>query len=306
MRRPCRPTAERVIEHVVVATDFSPPAAAAQDWGALVATVQDATLDLVHVVPPLPAPHEALTALPDLGARLVAAAQERLEELAAPHREAGLQVSCHVEVGPPWRVVLETARRLGAGLVVVGTRRHVAVSRFPLGSTAARIIQKADCPVLAVHPEDGRPTRVPCPILVPTDLSGDARRAAAHAIDLFGLAPGSSLLLVHAWTLPADYAFYEASATALLAAYGDEALAGARRRLERRAAELKGLGLAVEPLLREGPAADVIVEVAARHGAGLVAMCTHGLAGVERWLLGSVAQQVVQHAPCPVLTAPAL
>jgi nucleotide-binding universal stress UspA family protein len=52
-----------------------------------------------------------------------------------------------------------------------------------------------------------------------------------------------------------------------------------------------------------GPA-RVIVEHAAETEAGLIAIATHGRTGLRRALLGSVAQSVVHHAPCPVLVVP--
>ncbi len=51
----------------------------------------------------------------------------------------------------------------------------------------------------------------------------------------------------------------------------------------------------------EGDAANEIVELAAGSPQCLVAMSTHGRSGVGRWVLGSVADKVVQHARAPVL-----
>jgi len=58
----------------------------------------------------------------------------------------------------------------------------------------------------------------------------------------------------------------------------------------------------VDHLLAEGAPADVIVRVAEETHCDLIAMGTHGRRGISRLLLGSVAEQVVRRAPCPVLT----
>jgi universal stress protein A len=58
----------------------------------------------------------------------------------------------------------------------------------------------------------------------------------------------------------------------------------------------------VEHRLEEGDAAGVILAVAREIGAGLIVMGTHGRTGLGRLLLGSVAEQVLRKAPCPVLT----
>jgi hypothetical protein len=49
------------------------------------------------------------------------------------------------------------------------------------------------------------------------------------------------------------------------------------------------------------PAAEIL-SAAAAWQADLIVMGTHGRAGLERWILGSVAQAVLRNAPCPVLT----
>jgi nucleotide-binding universal stress UspA family protein len=51
----------------------------------------------------------------------------------------------------------------------------------------------------------------------------------------------------------------------------------------------------------EGDAANEIVELAAGSPQSLIAMSTHGRSGVGRWMLGSVAEKVVQHSRAPVL-----
>lgn len=61
-------------------------------------------------------------------------------------------------------------------------------------------------------------------------------------------------------------------------------------------------GVNVATLVREGPVVAGILEQARAITADLIVMGTHGRTGVARLLLGSVAEQVVRLAPCPVLT----
>jgi nucleotide-binding universal stress UspA family protein len=61
-------------------------------------------------------------------------------------------------------------------------------------------------------------------------------------------------------------------------------------------------GVAVTPILREGQPADMIC-AEAKH-ADLVVVGSRGLGGFKGLLLGSVSQQVVHHAPCPVVVVP--
>ena len=72
--------------------------------------------------------------------------------------------------------------------------------------------------------------------------------------------------------------------------------------LERTAAPLRQQGFEVETEVREGDPATVIIELATERDADLIAMGTRGRTGLPHILLGSVAERVVQHAACPVLT----
>lgn len=64
---------------------------------------------------------------------------------------------------------------------------------------------------------------------------------------------------------------------------------------------LAAQGLAVKSAVRYGHAADEILDHARIGGVEMIAMSTHGRGGVRRWVLGSVAETVVRHAPVPVL-----
>jgi nucleotide-binding universal stress UspA family protein len=56
--------------------------------------------------------------------------------------------------------------------------------------------------------------------------------------------------------------------------------------------------------VREGSVVPEILHTARNLRADLIVMGTHGRSGFEHWLLGSVAENVLRHAPCPVLTVP--
>ena len=71
--------------------------------------------------------------------------------------------------------------------------------------------------------------------------------------------------------------------------------------LARTAARLREGGLTVTAELRTGFVADTILAYAESIGADLIAMSTHGRSGLARWLIGSVAERVVQGARVPVL-----
>ena len=70
--------------------------------------------------------------------------------------------------------------------------------------------------------------------------------------------------------------------------------------VERTAAWLREQGLNAETAMRDGDPRKVIVDEAKEWGADLIVVGSRGYAGIKRLLLGSVAQAVVDHAPCSV------
>jgi len=77
----------------------------------------------------------------------------------------------------------------------------------------------------------------------------------------------------------------------------------ARRELEQlRDQRLSGIAGVEMVVLQHPSAAEGICEAAGKTGADLIVLSTHGRTGLAHMLIGSVAERVVRHAPCPVLT----
>ena len=76
----------------------------------------------------------------------------------------------------------------------------------------------------------------------------------------------------------------------------------AKEKLQEIAQKHLGGGIGYEILTRVGGAAEGILETAKAVGAELTVLATHGRAGLAHFFLGSVAEQVVREASCPVLT----
>ncbi|WP_257300679.1 universal stress protein [Haloarchaeobius sp. FL176] len=135
-------------------------------------------------------------------------------------------------------------------------------------------------------------------ILVPTDGSEGGERAVRHAIDL---------AVAHDATIYAVYVVDSAS-------YGgvpmETAWEGLHEMLEHegeaaldRVVEIaEESGVPVETALLEGTPAKQVVRHAESEECDLVVMGTHGRGGIDRLLLGSVAERVVRSSEVPVLT----
>jgi len=135
-------------------------------------------------------------------------------------------------------------------------------------------------------------------ILCPIDLSAGSGRAMAVAARIAGEAD-AELVLLHAWQVPAGIFPMEQPIPAeLLQRMNDEA----QRGLEAAVREAATLGARrVTPALRHGIPWMSIVDTLEDPAFDLVVIGTHGRTGLARILLGSVAEKVVRHAPCPVL-----
>lgn len=135
-------------------------------------------------------------------------------------------------------------------------------------------------------------------ILVPLDGSDLAETVLSHVSEM-AACYGAEIVLLRVVTEPAfDYAL-------TTPAIGNRIHAGmeedATAYLDRVAGNLKQSGLKVNTLLSEGPVAAGILDAALRIQADLIAMSTHGRGGIARLVMGSVAEQVLQHATVPVL-----
>ncbi len=139
-------------------------------------------------------------------------------------------------------------------------------------------------------------------ILVPVDFSEHADAViewGAH----FAEEHGSTIVLLHAYHLPVE--FQQLEGAYLPPEFWTNVKLEAEQSLSRFVEQLRARGLDVESRVREGYPATVIVEEATDLPADLIVIGTHGLSGLKHMLLGSIAERVVQKAPCPVLTVKA-
>jgi nucleotide-binding universal stress UspA family protein len=145
-------------------------------------------------------------------------------------------------------------------------------------------------------------------ILLALDGS-EASRRALQAVRMRPWPPGSVIRLVTAVQDPwAVVPGLELSMTMPPASYLPENYEELRQQLReqgqslvnRLAALLTDVGVEVETAVRQGDPGSSILEEAESWNADLIVLGSRGLSTVKRWLLGSVAQYVVNHAPCSV------
>jgi nucleotide-binding universal stress UspA family protein len=134
-------------------------------------------------------------------------------------------------------------------------------------------------------------------ILVPVDFSESSTKALDYALS-FAAQFGAKLTLLYVVEPVAtpDFAAFP------LAMEDDKVAASARKKLQS-LCDARGVasGTVEKLLVRQGRAFHEIAEAARTLKSDLVIIATHGFTGMKHALLGSTAERVVRHAPCPVL-----
>ena len=231
-----------------------------------------------------------------------------LKELHNVASECGVSsAKCDVLSGaPPFDEICRFAQTIPADLVVMPTHGRTGLKHAFLGSTAERIVQHSSCPVLVtrgspLQANNGSRFRIKT-IVVPVDFSNCSREGLRYAIG-FAKEFGARIILLHATYL--GY-IYSAEGTALYDIPGLQK--AARQMAERKMRELiRSVNFGAvefETVLTEGSPVIDICAFAKDNNVDLIITSTHGFTGFTHVLIGSIAEQVVRHAPCSVLVVP--
>ncbi len=234
----------------------------------------------------------------------LAAARDELERAARPLIEAGKAVEPDVVVGDdPAGAILAAAEAEPTSLIVMATRGRGGAGRLLFGSVADRVAKHATVPVLLVRP--GEQPSAGGRVLVPLDGSALAEAAmpigARLARDLD--AP------LHLVRVVDDEAVVRRVRQRMAAGetLPDDAWDLVRRDLDNEARDyLTGMAAAagVEATIEVAGGTPAFALLEAIVPGDVVVMSSHGASGLQRWLLGSVAEKLVRESPAPVLLAP--
>jgi nucleotide-binding universal stress UspA family protein len=136
-------------------------------------------------------------------------------------------------------------------------------------------------------------------ILFPTDFSETSNIAAVNAV-AFANRCGARLTLLHASLIDEDRS---TSATDPAFRVLDELEPRVEEAITAQLAHCPGQTVDVQRAQARGlTAGRTVLEYARAHPPDLIIMGTHGRRGFKRWLLGSVAEEIVRFSPCPVMT----
>ncbi len=289
----------RILERILIATDFSPNAERACRVGADLARRYEArvrvlsVIELPHVYQRIVNPVQtSLVSIDDLEQRAAA----HMQELAGGPIFSGLGVDTEVRTGSPFLEIISAAEGGSCELIVVGTKSTHGAARLLLGSTAEKVVRKAPLPVLVAKTE--LPAE-PSVIIVPIDFSPNTKRAAEEAVAL-ARRWKARVEFVHVIE-PITQTYVWPAEPAAIPMFPVEP-ADLDGEWDHFLSDLDLDGIGTSKLTLKGRAPETIVETAAAKRADLIIIGTHGYGGLMHILLGSVAEHVVREAPCCVLT----
>ena len=137
-------------------------------------------------------------------------------------------------------------------------------------------------------------------IVAGVDLSAQSDQALDRASAIAQLC-GAKLVIVHAQADDAPIPDAGNEVLQQVSEVSEAMRAEVAKRVGERMEAIRARGVDAEQLSRTGPPGEVVAAIALERQAELIVVGTHGLTGISRFLIGSVANAVLRHAPCDVL-----
>jgi nucleotide-binding universal stress UspA family protein len=209
--------------------------------------------------------------------------------------------------------ILRAVDANGAELLVIGACGLGTVDRFLLGSVSRGVVQAAKVPVLVVRPNPEHRKNQPLRILVAYDGSASCTTAigAAARLSLPANTEVIAATVVEPLTVGKvpDWIINkarDADTEAMVQTWQREHESDKRQARDQLAefmAKQPGPFAKAEVVVCEGNAAEQILGVAEERQVDLIVMGTHGMGLIQRFLIGSTSDKVLNYAPCSVLLA---
>jgi len=280
---------------IIAGVDGSAESLRAASLAWRIARAADTRCVLVHAVPELwvPGGLSPLVNSPEAFDMLVAEMRQHIAKEVGSEIPEAIRHSLVARPGRPGVVLDLVARELEAGLVVVGGRHHGALARGLGGSTAHHLVRTSPAPVLVVEASGRAPRRV----LVATDLSAAASATlstAARYAELFD----AQIRIVHV-VEPAKFPTV-VPLSLDMSAFEERSRAEFERLVEVELSRVQS----DDRVVRRGRADEEIAEEAVAWRADLVVLGSHGKGWIDRLLIGSTTERLLNRLPTSLLVVP--
>jgi len=224
------------------------------------------------------------------------AAERVLHEMKAELAPHARHIRLIADTGDAAESIVQTAEESRADLVILGQRGMTATPTFLLGGVSQKVATYAPCSVLVVK----EPLAALERLLVALDGSEESSRVVQFLARVPFKGP-VRIAAVMVWPGHQQGVFGAIRGLRNLRSAVKVARTQGERLLRDLTAPLAAGPYAMETEWLQGDPAFVLIEAAARQQAHMIVLGARGRKAIKRFLLGSVSQKVLVHAPCSVL-----
>ena len=226
--------------------------------------------------------------------------RSHLEAVQARAKKEGVvcEITLH-EGEDSYKYIVDEAVKQKSSMIIMGRRGKKGFRRLVMGSTTSWTIGHAPCSILVVP----RAAQVEFrSVVVATDGSKYSAAAASEAI---GIAKRNNARLTAIAVVPAELATPADIDFATIARekLADQEMQAAEKNAKAVKEAAQKAGVDAQAFVMSGKPADAVMEIAKDQKADLVVVGSHGRTGLDRLLMGSVAERVIVLASCAVLVA---
>lgn len=247
--------------------------------------------------------------------------EERQEQIIETLRRKGNPVS-NLDIifteGSPYKEIVDTAKELKVDMIIMSAFTDGTYGSL-IGSTTERVIRLSPCPVLTIRTDLGSKYRekiaemndlmdtrpeVSRKILLPIDFSEHSMLAKKYAFSI-ALEYKAEILALHIIENVAELSFLtgvEMPGYSAATIYYNDLHKLAQRRIKEICNEASTKGISIKERIIYGNPRHEILNVAKSESVDMIVIGTHGRRGFSRFIHGSVAEAVIRHSPCSVLS----
>lgn len=281
------------IKTILHATDFSDASLRALEQARQLARFHGAKLHVLHVQIILEARYPTL-AIASVASQHESSEQQLRALLADSGEDVVVATVEHTRVAV---AIAEYAESHNIDLIVVGSHGYSGIDRLLMGSEARKLIRHAHSPVLVVRAgvESADAAAPYSHLLAPIDFSNASHGALLEA-DKLAVRYGAALTVVHSLdvVMPTHYAYVSSNTQMPLA-----------RQALGKFIEEAGLKTEVEQVVSAASAPTSILDTVQSKNTDLIVIARSGMGGLQRFLVGSTTERVLNSATCDILVLPA-
>jgi nucleotide-binding universal stress UspA family protein len=200
-----------------------------------------------------------------------------------------------VDSAAPPEAIVDFVEGQGIDLIVMGTHGRRGLDRVRFGSVTEEVVRTAPAPVLTVQADAPSSVRTVRRVLTPIDFSDASETALRHAKEI-ALTQGAEIDLLHVVDKPMFPSAYGVDSAEVST---EELLDKAEQGLGDLARDIVGHEHAMVKAVAGHPVEEILNYVE-KNDVDLLVIATHGRTGLNRLLIGSVAERVIRQSPIPV------